>query len=81
VARLGGDEFAALLPNDDSGLIARVHDALAEAGVEAPDGTRLGIEASVGHAPYDVATEIDDALAAADQRMYAAKRRATQRRG
>ena len=77
VARLGGDEFVVLVESctaDSVGLLlTRLEDALAEP--LAVDGLSLQVRASIGVATA-TAGEADAAglLAAADARMYAAKR-------
>jgi diguanylate cyclase (GGDEF)-like protein len=75
VARLGGDEFVALLPTTDEALAEAVRASLATLTVEALDGTTLFVSASVGSATVRSADAIDDALAEADEKMYAVKRR------
>jgi diguanylate cyclase (GGDEF)-like protein len=75
VARLGGDEFVALLPTADEALADAVRVSLATLTVEALDGTTMFVSASVGSATVRSADAIDDALAEADEKMYAVKRR------
>jgi diguanylate cyclase (GGDEF)-like protein len=74
VARLGGDEFVALLPSVDDEKAEAVRRALTTLTVEALDGSTLVVSASVGSATVRSADAIDEALAEADERMYAVKR-------
>ena len=79
VARLGGDEFAILLSGtaseDASAVADRIHNTLRHAPYIGPHG-KLLVPASVGFAVADVSseTDLDALLAAADARMYGAKR-------
>ena len=75
--RWGGDEFLVTMPNRPAEEAeAIVAGALAgrSAAVTA-DGDRAPVEASVGVAPYGTGATIEDAIEAADRRMYEAKRR------
>ncbi len=73
VARLGGDEFAVLLrgaaPDDDASVVRRMSAAVAEAS---PPGLSVGV--STGLARLDDHADVEAALRAADEAMYAAKR-------
>ena len=75
VARIGGDEFAALLRYTDEQAAAawceRLSKRLAALAVQTPGGSHLTI--SVGFAQTTEKITIADALALADQRMYAQK--------
>lgn len=78
LSRYGGDEFVALLPEttqDDVVTVAeRVRRAVEELEVEAPDGVRLRVTASIGMAVYpDHAESPKDLLLFADNMMYRAK--------
>ncbi len=68
-ARLGGDEFGIIagdaLPADCDVLVSRIQKAFDDAGVSG----------SIGHAPYTVVAGFPAAFAAADQAMYAEKKR------
>jgi diguanylate cyclase (GGDEF)-like protein len=70
IARVGGDEFAVLLvstsPDSARGLVARVHEHLAERGISASIGTA---SSTGGSARIDLA----GLLERADAAMYAAK--------
>ena len=82
VARVGGDEFAVCLTgavgDDAEGLAARM-----VAAIEAPvdglhprlEGAGSAVSASVGHARSGPEMDADALLAAADEAMYASKRR------
>ena len=69
MARLGGDEFGILLTRCSEGAaaarVARIAAAL----------KGVAVEGSVGWAPISVLTGFPGAQDAADQAMYAAKRR------
>ncbi len=67
VARLGGDEFGVVAtntsPHDTRTLVARLRDALTEAGVSG----------SFGHAPCTIVSGFPGAWKAADDAMYTEK--------
>jgi len=73
VARLGGDEFGLLLRgaagDEDGSVLERLSAAVAEAS---PPGLPVGV--SVGLARLDDHPDVEAALRAADEAMYAAKR-------
>jgi diguanylate cyclase (GGDEF)-like protein/PAS domain S-box-containing protein len=71
VARLGGDEFAALLLGVDAVEAAEVANALTATVARA--GGAAGVTASVGVTSLEPGDAPDQALARADQAMYAAK--------
>lgn len=68
VARIGGDEFAILLVRGGALDVDRRAESILAALADA------GVAASIGTARFDTGTSIDDALAAADGRMYDCKR-------
>src|SRR5437016_2241888 len=75
-ARYGGEEFAVIVPQIDAASLAAIAERI-RAGVEAlpaaPDGGPLTI--SIGAAIFpDDGREVDALFAAADERLYAAKR-------
>jgi diguanylate cyclase (GGDEF)-like protein len=74
--RLGGDEFAVILDGADVAVAQRVAAELARDLAEAalPDGPEVRATASVGAAAITAKDGLG-ALHAADQAMYAAKRR------
>lgn len=81
IARLGGDEFAIVLgkssthPHTPRGAIdfaERILDALSTP--IAVDGSTHSISASIGFVEVDATTDIETAVAGADQAMYVAKR-------
>jgi diguanylate cyclase (GGDEF)-like protein len=80
VARIGGDEFCVLAPETDEPgtdrLISRITTAVARitAGVDA-----LGVSAGAAAFPED-GTKLEAILAAADDRLYDAKRRLPRQR-
>jgi diguanylate cyclase (GGDEF)-like protein len=75
VGRTGGDEFVVLLPSGDLDTAERVRDRLQSLAVPLPDdGPPLTISASVGIGVVGPGESLDDALAAVDAAMYAAKR-------
>ncbi len=85
VARLGGDEFALVLTGlDKSDKCPRICEQI-EHGVREPvvlAGATVTPSCSVGHALYPVdGGDVDALLAAADARMYAAKRARKRARG
>jgi diguanylate cyclase (GGDEF)-like protein len=77
VARIGGDEFGILLPETEphamDALVARIHAACAAWQGSDPE---LRLSLSMGWAIPDDGDELHDALRAADERMYLAKREA-----
>src|SRR5262245_43917776 len=75
-ARYGGEEFAVIVPQIDAPSLAAIAERI-RAGVEAlpapPDGASVTV--SIGAAIYpDDGREVDALFAAADERLYAAKR-------
>lgn len=75
IARLGGDEFAVIVDVDMFGARAVAQRLLAALAADLPEG--LGprsITASIGIASVDDRDALDDAIAAADHAMLAAKR-------
>lgn len=80
LARIGGDEFAALLleAGEERALavVGRLRRGLRETRLESDDGTRLRLTISAGIALFpDHGTDAKSLLRAADQALYAAKRR------
>jgi diguanylate cyclase (GGDEF)-like protein len=77
VARIGGDEFGVLLPETQPdvmiALVTRIQDACAAWRGSTPD---LRLSLSIGWAVPDPGEDLLDALRAADERMYLAKREA-----
>jgi diguanylate cyclase (GGDEF)-like protein len=77
-ARYGGEEFAVILPGTDLDGAVRLGDriraALAKEEVELPDGTRLGVTASVGAAAKGDLPGGKELVATADEALYQAKR-------
>jgi Amt family ammonium transporter len=77
VARLGGEEFAVLVnqATQDEAMIAaeRLRTAIAGAPFDASIGA-LPVTASLGVASLDAHATVDEALKAADDALYAAKR-------
>ena len=75
-ARLGGDEFGLILWNlseaDAAAKARSLETAVTEATVEWVGGT-LSVGASIGFAMLGPSDELADALARADQAMYARK--------
>jgi diguanylate cyclase (GGDEF)-like protein len=78
VARLGGDEFCALLVGDASAaaptLIARVEGNLAERNADAGRPWKLSLSLGVATSPAGDDAGLWDIVAAADARMFEAKR-------
>jgi diguanylate cyclase (GGDEF)-like protein len=78
VARLGGDEFCALLVGDASAaaptLIARVEGNLAERNADAGRPWNLSLSLGVATSPPGDDAALWDIVAAADARMFEAKR-------
>jgi diguanylate cyclase (GGDEF)-like protein len=78
VARLGGDEFCALLvgaaSSDAPTLVARVEGALAERNAAAERPWTLSISLGLAESPPGEQVELWDLVAAADARMFEAKR-------
>jgi diguanylate cyclase (GGDEF)-like protein len=73
VARLGGDEFVVLcedLSASDAAALAR---RVRRAELPLLDGTLTSVEASVGTVQVDATVPLEQALVAADRRMYRAK--------
>jgi diguanylate cyclase (GGDEF)-like protein len=79
VARLGGDEFCALLVGDASAaaptLIARVEGNLAERNADAGCPWNLSLSLGVATSAADADDALWDIVAAADARMFEAKRK------
>ena len=80
VARFGGEEYAILMPETgrrEAGIaMERVRAALALAPCVLPEeGLQIAVTLSIGVAvPLEDATSPDELIAAADRRLYAAKR-------
>jgi len=78
VARLGGDEFAILMPDTDVPAAAQALERLrsaVQASVERLAGVPDGVGATIGAVVFATApADADEALRAADQRMYEGKR-------
>jgi len=78
VARLGGDEFALLLPDADVTAASQALERVASAvrgAIERLPGTPSGVGATIGAVVFAEAPgSVDEALRAADQRMYEGKR-------
>jgi diguanylate cyclase (GGDEF)-like protein len=76
VARLGGDEFGLILWNlgeCDAARKARTLEAtISDTGIEW-EGAMLSVGASIGFAMLGPSDDLANALAAADQAMYARK--------
>jgi diguanylate cyclase (GGDEF)-like protein len=84
VGRLGGDEFGVILARATPEEAARKGEALAELVTETPclyAGVAHRIGASAGVRPLMMAQNAEDALAAADEAMYAEKRARRLRKG
>ncbi len=85
MARWGGEEFVLLLPETQAqAAMARVEEVRRALESAVPLTTRtgnaLGITASAGVASWPIdGLEIDEVLAAADRRLYAAKQRGRNR--
>lgn len=77
VYRFGGEEFLFCLPNTDSGSAARVLDRLRRDLGRMPvlleNGEKIGVTCSLGVAQMVPGRSVHEALAAADQALYAAK--------
>jgi len=78
VARLGWEEFAVLLNqatlDDAMAATERMLNAIRRAPFEVTSGERLTVTASLGVADLSAHDDVDAALKAADDAMYAAKR-------
>jgi diguanylate cyclase (GGDEF)-like protein len=72
LARLGGDEFAVLLPTGGREEASTVALALLSAVRRVGEGVTVSIGIAVSDGERDA--DLDEALAAADRAMYAAKR-------
>jgi diguanylate cyclase (GGDEF)-like protein len=76
--RYGGEEFALILPETDLAgaqrLAERLRVALENAATEIPSGERLTTTASFGVAVKGELHAAEDLVAAADEKLYAAKR-------
>jgi diguanylate cyclase (GGDEF)-like protein/putative nucleotidyltransferase with HDIG domain len=77
-ARVGGDEFVLLVPEIDAlgiqSLVERLNAQLAESGREICPQAPLSLSVGAAYFPED-GMEAEQLLAAADAKMYAAKRR------
>jgi diguanylate cyclase (GGDEF)-like protein len=74
IARIGGDEFAMLVNAAPDSIARDARDLLTRVPVTLTDRPTIEVSASVGLAQLDRATTIDEALAIADDAMYAVKR-------
>ncbi len=76
--RYGGDEFVVCLPNADTrgawAIVERLRLRVARWSVPVRGDDRLRMTVSVGVAPLVREREVEAALDAADQALYAAKR-------
>lgn len=78
VARLGGDEFAVLMPGATVAQLSTCIGKLTEALEKTPaiwGDLRLTLRASFGAASYETGDRMVDALARADEALYADKNR------
>jgi diguanylate cyclase (GGDEF)-like protein len=77
-ARYGGEEFGVIVPETDLGgaieLAERLRSVLAAEQVELPDGGVLSVTASLGAAVKSDLPGGEELVAAADERLYEAKR-------
>ena len=77
-ARYGGEEFAVIVPETDLGgaidLAERLRTALESEEIELQNGTRLSVTASFGAAVKGDLPGGEKLVAAADERLYEAKR-------
>ncbi len=75
--RWGGDEFLVILPNVSAIEAQEAFEVCPELhqSIEAPDGTLIHLEASLGLADYGGSASLEEALEEADRRMYASKKR------
>jgi diguanylate cyclase (GGDEF)-like protein len=77
VGRLGGDEFGVILAQIDEESAKQKAEELAESIVSQPipyDGHALSVGVSYGVYAFSGREQVDEALTAADQQMYAHKR-------
>lgn len=80
LARLGGDEFAVVLTGtsifEATGIANRIHAAIGNNKIVAPDGTAMAIRATIGlaHCASPDSCSPEKILSAADQALYEAKR-------
>jgi two-component system cell cycle response regulator len=76
-ARWGGEEFVMALTCTDAAGAAcfceRVRGAVESLAIEAPDGVRVPVTASIGFATYASGESLDALVERADKAMYAAK--------
>lgn len=77
VARIGGEEFGLLFPKTRAetaiGIAQRIREAVAASPIQADDGAEVHATISIGLSTMPPGTELEEALAAADSALYAAK--------
>lgn len=77
VARIGGEEFGLLFPDTRAdtavGIAERMREAIAASPIQADDGCEVCATISIGLTTMMPGTDLEDALAAADCALYAAK--------
>ncbi len=76
VARIGGDEFALLVESVDEAVAIAKADAVVAAIAHAPlewEGAAVAVTISIGVTMIEARDGVEDLLARADARMYAAK--------
>jgi diguanylate cyclase (GGDEF)-like protein len=84
VARYGGEEFAVIIPDGSAEeatvRLEELRRRIAELAIPVPGGPPAGVTVSIGVAAWPGDGEkIEDALAAADRRLYDAKRKGRNR--